>query len=177
LTSFLSEDSLLGDAGDPPGRHLYAYAKGNPVIAWDPDGRWSRPYTYLATRKFDKTGFWQTVFNVSWGQFCILAKLPTYKGYLCWGEDVLVNFNWRDNHLWSVTTFWYRDKYARTNDSACVEQKLSTGTRWICTPSHGFYYQGRSGSSTSGRPCAEALAGIRSVYSINLYCSSPIAKF
>jgi hypothetical protein len=36
---FISEDSLLGEPREPDSRHLYAYATGGPVGAWDPDGR------------------------------------------------------------------------------------------------------------------------------------------
>ena len=36
---FISEDSLLGEPRDPDSRHLYAYGAGDPVGAWDPDGR------------------------------------------------------------------------------------------------------------------------------------------
>jgi RHS repeat-associated protein len=38
---FVSEDSLLGEPREPDSRHLYAYAAGEPVGAWDPDGRCS----------------------------------------------------------------------------------------------------------------------------------------
>ncbi|MFN8518148.1 MAG: RHS repeat-associated core domain-containing protein [Chloroflexota bacterium] len=36
---FLSEDSLLGEPSNPDSRHRYAYGEGDPVNAWDPDGR------------------------------------------------------------------------------------------------------------------------------------------
>ncbi len=36
---FISEDSLTGEPRDPDSRHLYAYGAGDPVGAWDPDGR------------------------------------------------------------------------------------------------------------------------------------------
>jgi RHS repeat-associated protein len=39
LGTFVSEDSLLGDATRPQRRHLYAYGAGEPVGRWDPDGR------------------------------------------------------------------------------------------------------------------------------------------
>jgi RHS repeat-associated core domain len=39
LARFISEDSLLGEASQPPSRHLYAYANGDPVLYWDLDGR------------------------------------------------------------------------------------------------------------------------------------------
>jgi RHS repeat-associated protein len=39
LGRFLSEDSLLGEPRHPESRHLYAYAAGEPVARWDPDGR------------------------------------------------------------------------------------------------------------------------------------------
>jgi RHS repeat-associated protein len=42
LGTFLSEDSLLGEPRDPDSRHLYAYGAGEPVGAWDPDGRVAR---------------------------------------------------------------------------------------------------------------------------------------
>jgi RHS repeat-associated protein len=41
LGTFLSEDSLLGEPRDPDSRHLYAYAQGDPIGGWDPDGRLS----------------------------------------------------------------------------------------------------------------------------------------
>ena len=36
---FISEDSLLGEPREPDSRHLYAYAAGDPIAGWDPDGR------------------------------------------------------------------------------------------------------------------------------------------
>ena len=39
LGRFVSEDTLLGEPREPDSRHLYAYAAGEPVGAWDPDGR------------------------------------------------------------------------------------------------------------------------------------------
>ena len=39
LGRFISEDSLLGEPTNPLSRHLYAYAEGDPVGGWDPDGR------------------------------------------------------------------------------------------------------------------------------------------
>jgi len=42
LGTFISEDSLLGQPRDPDSRHLYAYAQGEPVGSWDPDGRFWR---------------------------------------------------------------------------------------------------------------------------------------
>jgi RHS repeat-associated protein len=38
LGRFVSEDTLLGEPREPDSRHLYAYAAGEPVGAWDPDG-------------------------------------------------------------------------------------------------------------------------------------------
>jgi RHS repeat-associated protein len=43
MGTFISEDSLLGEPADPDSRHLYAYAQGDPVGAWDPDGRAYKP--------------------------------------------------------------------------------------------------------------------------------------
>ncbi|MCC6496831.1 MAG: RHS repeat-associated core domain-containing protein [Propionibacteriaceae bacterium] len=39
LGRFVSEDTLLGEPANPMSRHLYAYAEGDPVGGWDPDGR------------------------------------------------------------------------------------------------------------------------------------------
>ena len=39
LGRFVSEDTLLGEPREPDSRHLYAYAAGEPVGAWDPDGQ------------------------------------------------------------------------------------------------------------------------------------------
>ncbi len=44
---FLSEDSLLGQPDRPASRHLFAYAEGNPITSWDPDGRCSGTTTYF----------------------------------------------------------------------------------------------------------------------------------
>ena len=43
LGRFVSEDTLLGEPREPDSRHLYAYAAGEPVGAWDPDGQRTRP--------------------------------------------------------------------------------------------------------------------------------------
>jgi RHS repeat-associated protein len=42
LGRFISEDTLLGEPTNPLSRHLYAYAEGDPVGGWDPDGRQTR---------------------------------------------------------------------------------------------------------------------------------------
>ena len=39
LGTFISEDSLLGEAADPDSRHLYAYGEGEPLALWDPNGQ------------------------------------------------------------------------------------------------------------------------------------------
>lgn len=39
LGSFVSEDTLLGAPETPASRHLLAYAQGDPVGGWDPEGR------------------------------------------------------------------------------------------------------------------------------------------
>ena len=39
LGSFISEDTLLGSPETPASNHLLAYAEGDPVKGWDPDGR------------------------------------------------------------------------------------------------------------------------------------------
>ena len=38
LGRFVSEDALLGQAEDPPSRHLYQYSSGEPIARWDPLG-------------------------------------------------------------------------------------------------------------------------------------------
>ena len=44
LGRFVSEDSLLGQLADPPSRHLYAYAEGEPLARWDPNGQATDAY-------------------------------------------------------------------------------------------------------------------------------------
>ena len=56
LGRFLSEDSLLGTPADPPSRHLYAYAAGEPIGRWDPDGRRPLPAPTWWRRGFQATG-------------------------------------------------------------------------------------------------------------------------
>ena len=50
LGRFISEDTLLGEPIEPDSRHLYAYAEGEPIGRWDPDGMASLPA--LGTRSF-----------------------------------------------------------------------------------------------------------------------------
>jgi RHS repeat-associated protein len=46
LGRFISEDTLLGEPREPDSRHLYAYAEGEPIGRWDPDGREAKPASY-----------------------------------------------------------------------------------------------------------------------------------
>jgi RHS repeat-associated protein len=60
--TFISEDVLLGDAMVPASRHLYAYAQGDPVGAWDPGGmaaHWVRYGRTLQTTFWSLTGGWR----------------------------------------------------------------------------------------------------------------------
>jgi RHS repeat-associated protein len=71
LGRFLSEDSLLGEPNDPPSRHLYAYAAGEPIARWDPDGRfWYRVRSgdtlwALATRYLGSGTRWREIANIN----------------------------------------------------------------------------------------------------------------
>ncbi|CAN5598268.1 hypothetical protein BH20CHL7_BH20CHL7_07190 [soil metagenome] len=47
LGRFISEDTLLGRPVEPDSRHLYAYAEGEPIGRWDPDGRASVSGTFI----------------------------------------------------------------------------------------------------------------------------------
>jgi RHS repeat-associated protein len=49
LGRFVSEDTLLGEPREPDSRHLYAYAAGEPVGRWDPDGRRSAALIWRLT--------------------------------------------------------------------------------------------------------------------------------
>lgn len=40
LGRFISDDTFLGEPLDPPSRHLYAYAAGEPIGRWDSTGHW-----------------------------------------------------------------------------------------------------------------------------------------
>jgi RHS repeat-associated protein len=58
---FISEDSLLGEPREPDSRHLYAYAAGDPVGSWDPEGR---AWRLIKSREIDLSdweGFARTV--------------------------------------------------------------------------------------------------------------------
>jgi RHS repeat-associated protein len=37
--TFISEDGIFGKPNEPASGQLYAYARGNPIDSWDPDGR------------------------------------------------------------------------------------------------------------------------------------------
>jgi RHS repeat-associated protein len=68
----ISEDTLLGTPASPASRHLYAYAEGNPVQAWDPDGmrplpcltcwRWVSSATYRP--ELDKMRFLRSIVDL-----------------------------------------------------------------------------------------------------------------
>jgi RHS repeat-associated protein len=71
LATFTSEDSLAGDAADPPSRHLYAYGAGDPVDRVDPDGLfWYRvrsgdTLASIARRYYGTTARWPTLYNAN----------------------------------------------------------------------------------------------------------------
>jgi RHS repeat-associated protein len=76
---FISEDSLLGDVADPPSRHLYAYGAGEPVGAWDPDGRLATCGGLGCTASADAT-----LRKKQWAAF--FHRFPgTQCGYHCYG--------------------------------------------------------------------------------------------
>lgn len=69
LGRFLSEDSLLGTPNDPPSRHLYAYAEGEPIGRWDPDGRWlRRQFLNVVNLNCIIQTFGFTLMRVTWAQ-------------------------------------------------------------------------------------------------------------
>ena len=52
LGRFVSEDTLLGEPREPDSRHLYAYAAGEPVGAWDPTGTTSTTHAIRVAKAF-----------------------------------------------------------------------------------------------------------------------------
>ena len=73
LGRFISEDSLLGEPRDPDSRHLYAYGAGEPVGAWDPDGR-----------TYSKLIFRETIELPAWYGFALFAAGTV----ACWGIEI-----------------------------------------------------------------------------------------
>jgi hypothetical protein len=74
MGTFISEDSLLGEPRDPDSRHLYAYGGGDPVGAWDPDGKFwykIRPgdtLWALASRFLGSGARWRAIAAVNSGR-------------------------------------------------------------------------------------------------------------
>jgi RHS repeat-associated protein len=56
LGRFISEDTLLGEPTNPLSRHLYAYAEGDPVGGWDPDGRAWHSVSFEESRAHRRSG-------------------------------------------------------------------------------------------------------------------------
>ena len=93
LGRFISEDTLLGEPRDPDSRHLYAYAAGDPVGAWDPDGRLANPeaprWTLLGRRYLDVRGEFND-YGVGGNLLCLAADGIPYVGKVCdWGMSLL----------------------------------------------------------------------------------------
>jgi len=71
LGRFVSEDSLLGTPSDPPSRHLFTYAGGEPVGQWDPDGNAWRRRIIFELQVIVCTGNTfggRLIFNAAWAQ-------------------------------------------------------------------------------------------------------------
>jgi RHS repeat-associated protein len=91
LGRFISEDALLGTPEAPPSRHLYAYAAGEPIGRWDPDGR----YWYviragdtlgsIASRRLQGTGNWPMVYNANKSSTSVVKSTSTiFPGKCLW---------------------------------------------------------------------------------------------
>ena len=104
---FLSEDSLLGDQRDPDSRHLYAYGAGDPVGAWDPDGRyWYRIRSGdtawgVAASRLGKGTRWPMIINANRSTHRIPSTYKLVAGrciwiplkWVLWGPDHHANVN------------------------------------------------------------------------------------
>jgi RHS repeat-associated protein len=88
LGRFVSEDSLLGEAIDPPSRHLYAYAAGEPVGRWDPDGgfwyrvRYGDSVKRLATRYLGRASKMPRIIMAN--KYAIKMRGPLRVGRCIW---------------------------------------------------------------------------------------------
>jgi RHS repeat-associated protein len=71
LGRFVSEDTLLGKAIDPPSRNLFLYGDGDPISNWDPDGhQWYRVKSgdtlkTIAMHFYGHEEDWATIFNAN----------------------------------------------------------------------------------------------------------------
>ena len=79
--------------------------------------------------------------------------------------------------LWELKVIYYKGAYAKTVERSGVRRVNLNDVTWYGSTSHGFLHQGRSGSSISGKGCAEALAGWHGIYGITYNCIGPIGKF
>jgi RHS repeat-associated protein len=120
---FVSQDSLLGEPADPPSRHLYAYAEGEPLGRWDPDGRWSTlPWSGKARHRSAAFGFPNRKHlkgRIEVGLFIAakynIAPIPLAGTWRLWGDD-------RPGPAWSAGSV----KCAEAR--GCVKVNFSTST-------------------------------------------------
>jgi RHS repeat-associated protein len=89
LGRFISEDTLLGDPTDPPSRHLYAYAAGEPIGRWDPDGRWWYKVRFgdgttkdLAAKYLGSRKNWARIYNAN--RLRIASNQALSAGWCVW---------------------------------------------------------------------------------------------
>ena len=93
LGRFLSEDSLLGEPRDPDSRHLYAYAEGEPIVRWDPDGqywyRWQSGDTTasVALRDLGKSSRSTAIYNTNRNRVPLIAGRCVWVPRDLWFKD------------------------------------------------------------------------------------------
>jgi len=73
LGRFISEDTLLGTPTNPPSRHLYAYAAGEPIARWDPDGRVPVPSRLIHEETIELPNWYGLVWWVAGTYACAWA--------------------------------------------------------------------------------------------------------
>jgi len=113
LGRFISEDTLLGDPSAPPSRHLYAYAAGEPIGRWDPDGRkivrLSRNYSWNGSAyRYDTGKLNQVVSVVPICFVCLLVPIR-FASNVRWFGDLKSN-----NRLGRWTLFTFANHDTRT---------------------------------------------------------------
>ena len=143
LGRFVSQDSLLGEPSDPPSRHPYAYAEGEPVGRWDPDGttevfiNWD-PYRAMKHNdaSFQKTrGGWRLdakadAFPYDWANIRVRANSRTHRlsqDYKGWRLRVSVS----DLLVTRDLSVWAGGSGAEVSISADVYRMTSAGWRWV----------------------------------------------
>ena len=144
---------------------LFSYAEDGPITRVDPSGLLAVYWTTVARRLFNRTAdVWVATAVLTLLCYRVAAPL----GYAC------STAKFTGGVTGVVTGYEMRVYQYSTTGLAQVRYSpaspLANGKTWVSCHGDAFAYKG-------GRPCAEALAGIRSPWAIRYYCGNPLYHY